>query len=184
MKQKASVCSAISAVEQPNSPKVLISFEVGNYQCLIISLELSSRTQFCADTLSSCLSDYVELSRFEVEGHFFAIVQKKSVEKFETSVDIDLTAILTERELQIAVLVASGQGNKQIANQLCISEWTVSTHLRRIFIKLGVDSRAAMVFKCASIIHNSAFWQSVQSIASVATQPPKRASKPTKAASR
>ncbi len=53
--------------------------------------------------------------------------------------------LLTERELQIAVLVSRGRLNKQIAYQLHISEYTVSTHLRRIYNKLGVSSRAAMV---------------------------------------
>lgn len=52
---------------------------------------------------------------------------------------------LTAREAQIVRLVASGQVNKQIAGTLQISEWTVSTYLRRIFSKLGVDTRAAMV---------------------------------------
>jgi DNA-binding CsgD family transcriptional regulator len=56
---------------------------------------------------------------------------------------------LTARELQIAALVAEGMVNKQIAAELQISEWTVSTHLRRIFAKLGVDTRAAMVGRCA-----------------------------------
>jgi hypothetical protein len=32
------------------------------------------------------------------------------------------------------------------------SEWTVATHIRRIFAKLHVDSRAAMVFRCAPLI--------------------------------
>ncbi len=59
-----------------------------------------------------------------------------------------LTRVLTARELQIAALVAEGRVNKQIAAELCISEWTVSTHLRRIFAKLDVDTRAAMVSKC------------------------------------
>lgn len=61
--------------------------------------------------------------------------------------------LLSERELQIAELVAHGQSNKQIANQLNISEWTVSTHLRRIFFKMNVDSRAEMVYRCASLIY-------------------------------
>jgi DNA-binding NarL/FixJ family response regulator len=55
---------------------------------------------------------------------------------------------LTSREMQIAKLVAKGRANKQIAAELEISEWTVSTHLRRIFAKLDVDTRAAMVVKC------------------------------------
>jgi DNA-binding CsgD family transcriptional regulator len=59
---------------------------------------------------------------------------------------------LTPRELQIVVLVADGKVNKQIADVLCISEWTVSTHLRRIFAKLGVDTRAAMVSRCFGVI--------------------------------
>jgi len=42
-------------------------------------------------------------------------------------------------------MVARGYPNKTIASVLDISAWTVSTHLRRIFAKLGVSSRAAMV---------------------------------------
>lgn len=61
-------------------------------------------------------------------------------------------ATLTGRELQIAALVAEGRVNKQIAAELRISEWTVSTHLRRIFAKLGVDTRAAMVGRCADVL--------------------------------
>ena len=55
---------------------------------------------------------------------------------------------LTPRETQIARLVADGFVNKEIATKLEISEWTVSTHMRRIFAKLGVETRAAMVLRC------------------------------------
>lgn len=54
-------------------------------------------------------------------------------------------AALTAREAQIVRLVAAGLVNKQIGAELRISEWTVATHLRRIFVKLNVDTRAAMV---------------------------------------
>lgn len=54
---------------------------------------------------------------------------------------------LTPREAQIVELIAGGAGNKQVAVRLAISEWTVGTHLRRIFVKLGVRSRAAMVYR-------------------------------------
>lgn len=52
---------------------------------------------------------------------------------------------LSPRETEIARMVAKGLPNKTIAAVLEISSWTVSTHLRRMFAKLGVTSRAAMV---------------------------------------
>ncbi|MFF0267512.1 helix-turn-helix transcriptional regulator [Kribbella sp. NPDC004536] len=52
---------------------------------------------------------------------------------------------LSPRELQIARLVADGATNRAIASSLDISPWTVSTHMRRIFAKLDVTSRAEMV---------------------------------------
>jgi DNA-binding CsgD family transcriptional regulator len=61
--------------------------------------------------------------------------------------------VLTRRELQVVMLVAEGRVNKQIADRLRISEWTVSSHLRRIFAKLSVDSRAALVYRCSDLIH-------------------------------
>ena len=83
----------------------------------------------------------------EVNGKVYAITEENT-----TSATSHLASLLTERELQIVTLVASGQSNKLIAKHLEISEWTVSAHLRRIFLKLDVDSRAAMVYQCAPLI--------------------------------
>jgi DNA-binding CsgD family transcriptional regulator len=58
-----------------------------------------------------------------------------------------LRAQLSPREREIVRMVAQGHANKIIADFLGISTWTVCTHLRRIFAKLGVGSRAAMVAK-------------------------------------
>jgi DNA-binding CsgD family transcriptional regulator len=52
---------------------------------------------------------------------------------------------LSPREQEIVRMVAQGHPNKVIADVLNISAWTVCTHLRRIFAKLGVGSRAAMI---------------------------------------
>jgi DNA-binding CsgD family transcriptional regulator len=56
---------------------------------------------------------------------------------------------LTPREQEIARMVGDGFTNKEIASVLEISSWTVSTHLRRIFGKLDVGTRAAMVARLA-----------------------------------
>ncbi|RIK36863.1 MAG: helix-turn-helix transcriptional regulator [Chloroflexi bacterium] len=52
---------------------------------------------------------------------------------------------LSPREQEIVRLVSNGHPNKAIARQLAISQHTVNTHVRRIFDKLGVSSRAEMV---------------------------------------
>jgi DNA-binding NarL/FixJ family response regulator len=54
-------------------------------------------------------------------------------------------AVLSRREEEIVHMVAKGYPNKTIAATLDISPWTVCTYIRRIFAKVGVCSRAAMV---------------------------------------
>lgn len=53
--------------------------------------------------------------------------------------------LLSPREREIARMVGLGYTNRAIAAVLEISLYTVSAHMRRIFTKLGVGSRAAMV---------------------------------------
>ncbi len=55
------------------------------------------------------------------------------------------TSRLTARELQIANLVALGRTNAEIGNELWITENSVKQALKRMFRKLGVSSRTAMV---------------------------------------
>jgi len=50
---------------------------------------------------------------------------------------------LTERELQVLRLVATGKTNKEIARALSLSEKTVDRHVSNIFAKTDVNSRAA-----------------------------------------
>lgn len=50
---------------------------------------------------------------------------------------------LTEREVQVLKLVATGKTNRAIASELVISEKTVAAHVRNIFTKLGLSSRSA-----------------------------------------
>lgn len=52
---------------------------------------------------------------------------------------------LTKRELQILTAIARGATNRQVAQQIYISEKTVARHLANIYGKLGVSSRTAAV---------------------------------------
>lgn len=96
----------------------------------------------------SSVSGAMDVGHCEMNGKPYTVLRLHPT--LETAQE--LATILTERELEIATLVALGWPNKQIADHLHISEWTVSTHLRRVFAKLGVHSRAAMVYRCTSLI--------------------------------
>jgi DNA-binding NarL/FixJ family response regulator len=55
------------------------------------------------------------------------------------------TTDLSPRELELLQLLARGQSNKEIAQELFISQSTVKTHLIHIYDKLAVDNRTAAI---------------------------------------
>ena len=52
---------------------------------------------------------------------------------------------LSEREIAVLRLIAAGNSNKLIADQLCIGEATVKSHVGNILSKLGANDRAHAV---------------------------------------
>lgn len=54
---------------------------------------------------------------------------------------------LTERERDVLIGLQRGHGDKAIATMLAISTWTVHTHVKNLFEKLGVHSRTEAVMK-------------------------------------
>ncbi|NDL60839.1 hypothetical protein F7O44_27565 [Phytoactinopolyspora sp. XMNu-373] len=60
----------------------------------------------------------------------------------ETGSGSALPGGLTNREVEVLRLVATGRSNKEIAAELVLSERTVHRHLSNILGKLGVSSRA------------------------------------------
>lgn len=55
--------------------------------------------------------------------------------------------LLTSREYEILSCLSKGYQDKEIADRLNISIWTVHSHLRKIFVKYGVHSRTEAVVK-------------------------------------
>ncbi len=59
----------------------------------------------------------------------------------------DPAAALSARERDVVALVSEGLSDVNIAARLFISEATVGSHLHRIYRKLGVHSRVALLLR-------------------------------------
>ena len=93
------------------------------------------------------------IGELKIGGSRYVVFQADGNEQAEWNREImDLLRSLTKREQQIVSRAALGQVNRQIADDLRISSHTVSSYLRRIFIKLGVGNRTEMVFRCRKLI--------------------------------
>lgn len=77
-------------------------------------------------------------------GSFQALQQRRAG---EPTLSAPLLAQLTERERAVALAVARGASNKEIARQLDIGERTVKAHLSAIFKKLAVRDRLQLILK-------------------------------------
>ena len=60
-------------------------------------------------------------------------------------------ALLTNRETEILDLVAQGMRNKEIAEQLFVSKYTVESHIKHIYRKLSVTKRTKAVSTARSL---------------------------------
>ena len=62
--------------------------------------------------------------------------------------DILIQKGLSNREAEVAELVTKGMSNKEVANQLFVTEKTVKFHLTNIYKKMNVKSRAQLIVSC------------------------------------
>jgi DNA-binding CsgD family transcriptional regulator len=121
-------------------------FSIGGALCRVV-WEEDAGPACRADSATDAADQSAEqvVGDCRIDGRRYLIL--RSVSEQEPSPEGEPAAVdlLTRRELQVALMVCEGRVNKQIAHQLRLSEWTVSSYLRRIYVKLGVRTRAAMV---------------------------------------
>lgn len=137
----------IDAVEQivkADGPPVLVVTTYGSDPEILGALAAGATGYILKDAGVSELREAVEKTvrgeRFLGEGVATRVEQRS-----------DQRTALTNRELQVLRIVATGATNTQIASRLVLSEATVKTHLGRIYDKLGVTSRTAAVAAARSL---------------------------------
>ena len=71
--------------------------------------------------------------------------RKQAEVSIDTSFANKAVNALTPKEKQILTKIAKGMSNQDIANELCVKEVTIKTHLNNIFKKLKVNNRTQAV---------------------------------------
>jgi DNA-binding CsgD family transcriptional regulator len=134
--------------------ETVVEFTIGGTSCCVVS-----EGEVAAERLDGISVDGEGPDGLHVVGNCCVLGRRYLILSDAPAVDPDgdplpcIKDLLTPRELQVALLVAGGHVNKQIADRLRISEFTVASYLRRVFVKFGVRTRAAMVARMMAERH-------------------------------
>lgn len=81
----------------------------------------------------------------------------QAVARIQQDIDTKKLRMLTLRQQRLMKLVTGGLTNKEIAEELCLSEFTVKNHMSRIFKRLGARSRseAAELVRACNCVYAS-----------------------------
>lgn len=80
-----------------------------------------------------------------------ALATGQSATPSEEASATDQIAALTERELDVLKLLARGLGNREIAEQLVVTEKTVKTHVANILQKMNVKTRTQAALQASRL---------------------------------
>jgi DNA-binding NarL/FixJ family response regulator len=94
-----------------------------------------------SSSVEELLATVSTLSREPGRGNVVVSIPRGSLERIGDGHE----GVISDRELEVIVLVARGFSNRQVATQLHISEATVKRHLANIYEKIGVGSRGDAV---------------------------------------
>lgn len=133
--------SGIEAINQiqrefPNARIIVLTTYTGDVQALR-ALKAGARAYILKGHVHRELLDTIRA----VDAGQKRIPPEVAAELAEHAGDDDLTL----REIDVLRLIASGNANKQIADQLSIGEGTVKTHVTNILSKLGANDRTHAV---------------------------------------
>jgi DNA-binding NarL/FixJ family response regulator len=133
----------------PHVPKVCV-MDLENRDVAVQAFRAGARGLFCL--ANSSYQSFCECLCRVHRGEIFATNQQlgyllDSVCQVPSMrvVGVGGETLLTSREEQVVALVTDGLSNRDVANELGLSEHTVKKYLFRIFEKLGISSRVELV---------------------------------------
>ena len=106
-------------------------------------------------TKGACIEETVRAIRQVAAGHHYlssAIAQQMALKAYDSKQLDNPFEQLSEREMQISLMIASGQKIQMISDLLCVSPKTVNTHRYRIFTKLTIAN--AVELALLAVRHN------------------------------
>lgn len=106
------------------------------------------------DTLKRAIRTVLTGGTYFVDGLGGSLIEKADKPRGEGwDRNINMTSVpkLPTRQIEVLRLMAGGATNKDIALSLTISENTVKTHLKQIFLELGVNKRTACVRRAQTL---------------------------------
>ena len=111
-------------------------------------------------TKGACIEETVRAIRQVAAGHHYlssAIAQQMALKAYDSKQLDNPFEQLSEREMQISLMIASGQKIQVISDLLCVSPKTVNTHRYRIFTKLNIanDVELALLAVRHNLIENA-----------------------------
>lgn len=150
-------------VAYPQTNKVLL-VESGDRELVVNAFRSGARGLFCfADSpfraLCKCIQVVHEGQIWATAAQVDYLIDLVSQVPSLRVVNANGSNLLTPREEQVVALVAEGFPNREIAQELGLSEHTVKKYVFRIFDKLGISTRVELVLYAVSHgQHRSAEW--------------------------
>ena len=87
----------------------------------------------------------VEMARFRFENE-----KEKNIPRLE-KINSELGIQLTEKEYECLLLICKGASNKEMAETQFVSNNTIKTHLKNLFLKLDVHNRTSAISKVLNL---------------------------------
>ncbi len=129
-------------------PKILVLTVHNETEYLIKAIDMGADGYILKDSDSQ---ELIRAINYVYNGDKFvqpSLISSLNAKLIARDMDNDKIKLLSERELELLRLIASGFTNKDISEKLCISEFTVKNHVSSIFKKIDCTDRTQAAVFC------------------------------------